>query len=331
MQLRHEQLASHLQKNLAPLYLIMGDVPLLIQEAGDAIRQAANQQGYSERHLFQVETGFSWSDFLNDAQTASLFAEKQLLELHFSAKQLGAAGGKILQSYAEKLPDQKILLILTSKLDATQQKSAWFQAIGKTGVIIPIWPIPNEQLPQWIKQRLHASGLQAEREGIQWLAERAEGNLLAAAQEIEKLRLLYESGPLSTEAIIQASSDHARFDIFQLSDAVLEGNKKRIGRILSSLQMEGTEPILILWGLTRELRILLKIKHVIEQGIQLEQALQKQQVWEKRKPLFRRALQRHTSKTLRPLLKQASEIDEMIKGLKPGNMWNELERLSYGF
>lgn len=330
MQLRHEQLTSHLQKNLAPLYLISGEVPLLIQEASDAIRKTAFQQGYTNRHLLQVETGFSWQNFLNDANTSSLFADQQLLELRFTLKQLGTTGGKILQSYATRPPAQKILLLITNKLDATQQKSAWFQAIGKIGVIIQIWPIPNEQLPQWIKQRLSAVGLQAEREGIQLLAERAEGNLLAAAQEIEKLRLVYGNGSLTTQNIIQATTDSARFDVFQLSDVILEGEKKRVYRILRSLQAEGTEPILVLWALARDLRTLLKIAHTVEQGISLEQALQKHQVWEKRKALFRRALQRHSAKTLRLLLQQASTVDEVIKGLKLGNMWDELECLAYG-
>ena len=163
MQLRHEQLTTHLQKNLAPIYLISGEVPLLIQETSDTIRKTAMQRGYTDREIFQVETGFSWETFLNNANTSSLFADQQLLELRFAPGQLGTAGSKALQSYAACPPNNKILLITTQKLDATQQKSTWFQAVGKTGITIQIWPIPNEQLPQWITQRLAAAGLQAER------------------------------------------------------------------------------------------------------------------------------------------------------------------------
>lgn len=328
MQLRHEQLATHLQKNLAPIYLISGEVPLLIQEAADSIRNAAAKRGYIDRHIFQVETGFSWPDFLNDANTCSLFADQQFLELRFAPNQLGANGSKALQAYATRPPNNKILLITTQKLDATQQKSAWFQTVGKAGISIQIWPIANEQLPQWITQRLAAASLQAEREGIQLLAERAEGNLLAAAQEIEKLRLLYGSGTVTTQAIVQATTDSARFDVFQLSDAMLQGKSKRLYRILSSLQTEGIEPILVLWAITRELRTLIKIAHSIEQGIPLEQALQKHQIWEKRKPLFRHALQHHNSVNLYPLLQQAGTIDQIIKGLQLGNVWNELMSLA---
>lgn len=327
MQLRYEQLANHLQKNLAPLYLVSGDVPLLAQECCDLIRVAAKQQGYSERQVFQVETGFSWAKLSTEIDNFSLFATKQLFELRFTPNQLGDTGSKAIQSFANKPPSDKILLITTTKLDASQQKTAWMKAVSDAGVFIQLWPIPVEQLPQWIQQRLTAAGLQAEKDGIALLAARAEGNLLAAAQEIEKLSLLGHT-LLTTDAIAQVVTDSARFDIFQLADAALLGDGKRVSRIIAGLENEGVEATLLLWALAREIRTLASIAFNIEQGIPPEQALQKQQVWEKRKSLVRKALQRHPATTWRRLLKQASKLDQIIKGLEKGNIWQELERLA---
>lgn len=329
MQLRYEQLPQHLQKNLAPMYLLSGDVPLLAQEASEAIRAAAQQQGYCDRQVFHVESGFSWPKFLAISNNLSLFANKQLLEIRLPTTQLGDGGSKALQAYAANPPPDKILLITLGKLDSTQQKSTWVQSLIKNGVFIQFWPITNDQLPQWIEKRLAAAGLRAEKTGIELLAASAEGNLLAAVQEIEKLRLLFSTANecLSTETIAQAITDNARFDIFQLADACLQGHHNRSLRILAGLRGEGVEAILVLWSLAREIRVLTQISYQIEAGQPLEQALQHQQVWEKRKHLVRQALKRHTTKSLVPLLKLAGKIDQIIKGLETGNVWNELERL----
>lgn len=329
MQLRYEQLPQHLEKNLAPIYLLSGDVPLLAQEASETIRTAAKQHGYLDRQVFHVESGFSWPKFLTVSNNLSLFAHKQLLEIRLPTTQLGDGGSKALQAYALNPPTDKILLITVGKLDSTQQKSAWVQALTKTGVFIQFWPITNEQLPQWIEKRLTAAGLRAEKAGIELLAASAEGNLLAAVQEIEKLRLLFANTNecISTETIAQTITDNARFDIFQLADTCLQGDRSRALRILLGLRGEGVEAILVLWSLAREIRVLTQIFYQIENGHALEQALQQQQVWDKRKPLVRQALKRHSSKSLVPLLKQAAKIDQIIKGLETGNAWDELERL----
>lgn len=340
MQLRYEQLPQQLAKNLAPIYLLSGDVPLLLQEASESIRLAAKQQGYLERQVFHVETGFSWANFLAESNNFSLFANQQFLELRLTTNQLGEGGSKALQNYANNPPADKILLINLGKLDAAQQKSAWVQAIIKTGVFIQFWPIPTNQLPQWIEKRLSAAGLRLEKAGVELLAASAEGNLLAAVQEIEKLRLLFATDDASgaqkasgeyplikTETIAQAITDNARFDIFQLADVCLQADRSRALRMLAGLRGEGVEAILVLWALTREVRVLAQIAFNIEAKLSLEQALQQQQVWEKRKPLVCQALKRHSSKSLVPLLKRAGKIDLIIKGLEKGNVWDELERL----
>lgn len=326
MQLRYEQLTTHLQKSLTPIYFVCGDVPFLLQEASDNIRKAAQQHGYNDKQVFQVESGFAWQEFLSTAYTFSLFSDKQFLELRLS-NTLGEGGSKAMQQYISNLPKNKILLITAQKIESQQQKSIWFQTLVKASTFVQLWPITYEQMPAWIMQRLTQAGLQTSNDGIRILAERAEGNLLAAAQEIEKLRLLYGQGTITTEAITQAVTDSARFDVFQLADACLQGNCQRALRILSGLHAEHIEPTLILWAIAREVRTLLAMSYEIASGASIDQALQKQQVWEKRKPYFRQALRSHTVNSTTIMIQHANRIDLIIKGLKIGNIWNELEQL----
>ncbi len=329
MQLRPDQLTAHLQKNLLPMYLVSGDETLLVQESCEAIRTQAVQRGFSERQVFHCETGFSWPNFFNNTNTRSLFSDKQLLELRV-VNQLGDAGSKALQAYAAKPPPDKILIIITGKLEAATQRSAWFTAIAKVGVTLQVWPLDNNQFTQWLQQRLHKAELKVPSAGIQLLLDSTEGNLLAAAQEIEKLRLLYGQGTLTTEQIATALSNHTHFDIFALGDACLQGNGKRILRILANLKGEGIEPTLILWALTRELRSLSTLATATAQGMPVERALQQQYIWEKRKPFFRHALQKHSTSTLHKLLQQAGIVDRTIKGVELGNVWDQLSRLALG-
>lgn len=329
MQLRLEQLASHLQKPLAPLYLISGDVPLFMQEACDAIRIAAHAQGYVERQTFHVESGFAWQSLMSAANNFSLFSDKQLLELRVTGSSLGDAGNKTIQAYAAKPAADKVLLVTMNKLEASTQRSAWFQAVANAGVVMQLWPLEKAQLPRWISERLVKAQLQVEPAGVQLLADYAEGNLLAAQQEIDKLQLIYNSNNvIKAEEIAQTINDNARFDVFALSDAALQGDSKRVIRILGNLKGEGAETVLILWALTRELRSLVNQARLLTQGIAVEKILQEQRVWDKRKPLVRAALQRHSLARLQQLLKQASVVDYMIKGLQTGNVWDELADLS---
>jgi DNA polymerase-3 subunit delta len=330
MQLRYEQLTPHLQKQLAPIYLISGDVPLLMQEACDAIRAAVRKQEYLDRQVFYVESNFAWQNLLNAANSGSLFSHKQLLELRIAGNSLGEAGSKALQTYMSRLPIDKILLIAIGKLEASAQRANWFQTLLKIGVVVQLWPIEKAQLPRWIAERLASVGLKAEAAGVQLLADYAEGNLLAAQQEIEKLRLIYSAGLVKTEDIAAAISDNARFDVFTLTDTMLQGDGKRVLRIFGGLKEEGVDPVLILWALARELRSLVASAYALTCGTALEKILQEQRVWEKRKPLVRAALQRHSLIKLRHFLQQASVIDRIIKGLEPGNVWDGLMDLGLG-
>jgi DNA polymerase-3 subunit delta len=327
MQLRYEQLQAHVNKALAPVYLLSGAEPFLIDEGRRIIHAAAHKQGYTERQSWQVETGFAWQQLLTSANALSLFSNKELIEIRCTSNQLNETAAKILQSYIDNIPPDKILLIITDKLTPAQQKSSWYQNLLKAGVAIQIWPLESDALLQWLKQRMTAAKLTTSPEGLQLLAERAEGNLLAIAQEIEKLSLLYPQQTLTVENIAEAVNDSARFDVFALSDAILQGNGNRIVRILYCLKDEGIEPILILWAVTKEIRTLTTIIEQLVQGANIEKILIEQRIWDKRKPLIRQALQRHKLKAWHQLLQQASTIDCMIKGLKPGNVWDELIRL----
>lgn len=325
--MRYEQLTTHLTKPLLPLYWLSGDTPFLLQEASDAIRATATAQGYAERLVFHVENNFDWQQFLNNANTFSLFATRQLLELRIQ-QSLNDVGKKTLQAYAKNPPTDKILLLTSTKIESQTQKTAWFNAIINHGVFIPVWPITIENLPRWITARAAAKNIKLHPQAVTLLAALGEGNLLAIAQEIEKLKLLYDDAPITADMAMEALSDHARFDIFQLSDAILQGDLHRTLRIVTILQAEGAEPVLVLWTLTRDIRTMLSICDAVNKGSSLDQAMQKQKLWDKQKPLIYKALQRHTVASLKTLLQHASKIDTIIKGVAAGNVWNELQQLS---
>ncbi|MCP5420086.1 MAG: DNA polymerase III subunit delta [Gammaproteobacteria bacterium] len=330
MRLRFEQLAAHLAKGLAPVYLVHGDEPLLLQEAGDVIRQAARAQGYAERVCLTVETGFVWPTLLHHAANQSLFADKRLLELRLDNAKPGDEGSKTLCAYTTQLPPDVVLLVTAGKLDPASQKSRWFTALDTAGVILPLWPIDRQRLPAWIEQRLIGKGLRPTPEAVALLVERVEGNLLAAAQEIDKLYLLYGTGPLDAEQIMAAVSDSARYNIYELVDAGLAGQAARAARILSGLRGEGLEPVLVAWALHREIRLLNLLAFELGKGQSTETALTRHKVWEKRKPLLRQALQRLSLASCRALLRACSHLDQAIKGAVLGDPWDMALQISLG-
>lgn len=327
MKLPFDRLSSQLQKNLAPLYLISGDEPLLMQEACDAIRAEAHKAGYGERQVFHFDSSANWDAFFASVNNYSLFSPRQLLEIHFKQAKLGANGSKILQNYTAELPPDTVLLLTMDKLDAASQKSAWMQAIDKVGLIVQIWPIEVAQLPNWIKQRLAQWNLKADAAAIQMLAEKSEGNLLALKQEIEKLSLLYPQAMLTAEMVCTAITDNARYDLFQLIDAALQGEGKKTLRIIQTIQAERQEPTLVLWAIARELRSLAMISYKLVQGDDWNQVARQHGIWEKRKGLIKQALSRHKTVIWQRMLQQASAIDRIIKGAEAGNVWEELTKL----
>ena len=318
------QLDTALKKSLKPLYLISGDVPLLLQETRDKIRQAAELSGFLQREVFTIESGFNWEVIHQRLQTRSLFSEKTMIDLRLPKWEEQAS--KVLQNYLNTPSNDLLLIISTPKLTSAQQKTKWFKAIANAGETISIWPISIRELPQWIQQRFRTLGIQADTESIALLAEWTEGNLLATQQAIEKLELLYPNQEITRDIMSRILHDNARFTVFDLSNAILLGNAKRMTRILSHLRSEGVEPTLILWSLTREIRQLIPLFDQKERGTPINQLLQKE--WQSRKPLINAILQRQNYRNLLHYLQDAHKIDGMIKGLNTGNYWHALESLA---
>jgi len=322
--LRPEQLGGALRKSLAPVYLVSGDDPLLVQEACDNIRQAARKAGFTERERHHVDAKFDWDQLLTSANSLSLFAERKILELRIDNGKPGTEGGKALMSYCANPSEDNLLLIVTPKIDGSSQRSKWFKTVEKTGAFIQIWPITVQQLPRWIDQRLQQAGLSASREAIDLLAARVEGNLLAASQEIEKLKLLVPDGQVDAEAIAGMVADSARYDVFTLTDKALHGDARAAVKTLHGLKGEGTDATVVLWALAREIRTLSQMAHNLQQGQSFDRAARSAGVWDKRKPLVNNALRRLKLAQLHTLIRKANAIDKAIKGLRNAEPWDEL-------
>jgi DNA polymerase-3 subunit delta len=329
LKLRVDQIAQHLQGGLKPVYLLSGDEALQMMEVSDAIRRAARAAGYSDRQVLEVDSSFDWRDLGGLSSNLSLFAELKLIDLRIPTGKPGRDGAAALGDYCNNLPADTILLISSGKLDAAQTKSKWYQTIEKVGATVQIWPVDIGQLPQWIVQRARALGFDLSVDAAQLLSERVEGNLLACAQELEKLKLLYpQQAQLGFDEVDQASGESSRYNIFTLVDAALAGERARVCRIMSGLEGEGVEPVQVAWALDREIRMMATISEAVARGERPEQAMTQQHVWQKRKPLVQAGLQRHPVKRWRQLQLRMGRLDRLIKSSEQGNSWDELLQLS---
>ncbi|MGV6826602.1 MAG: DNA polymerase III subunit delta [bacterium] len=327
MQLKPGQLASHLSKQLAPIYLVSGDEPLQQMESCDAIREAARKNGYSSREIMEVDTRFDWNRLQSEADALSLFAEKKIIDLRIPSGKPGREGGAALTAYAQNLPEDTLLLITLPKLDQAQQRSKWFTSLDKQGVVIRLWPLKDRELNQWISQRMHQAGLQPGPGAVELLAERIEGNLLAARQEIEKLALHPGPGQISREVLADSVADSARYDVFSLADTALGGDATQSSRIISGLQAEGVALPLLLWSLTREVRLLCQLHHAIKNGKSPDQALTAARVWKSRAPLVKRGLQRLSYPRCQALLSKCQQADASSKGAGDTDPWILVEQI----
>ena len=328
MKIKANQLNTHLKKQgVSKLYFVTGDEPLQMMESMDMLRQNARSQGFSERTVLTVEKGFDWQSLNQHADNFSLFAVKRLLELQLGKQSFGNEGIKALQHYITHATEDTVLLISADKLDASKQKTKWFELIDKQGIVVQVMPIDKTQLPQWVQQRLYQAGLQASTEAVTMIAERSEGHLLACAQEIEKLKLLYGEGHIDAEQVLEAVADSARYEVFDWIDTVLAGNVVRCVHQLTRLRGEGVEVILLAWALTREIRNLYQMAYALKQGQKQEQVFKIFRVWQQRKQLVSLALKRHKLSDWQTYLLKTVELDKMIKGMSPGNPWDALQRL----
>ncbi len=306
MQITLKQLHTHLKGPLAPIYLLSGETPLLIQESRDAIRQASIQAGYEHFQRLTIEPGFEWTQLIQLTNNHYLFGNQSFIELHNLTGKFDAEAAKILLAYCSQLPTQTILLITTAKLSSAQQKSRWYQAISKIGITLSIWPPKNQELFQWLNNRMLQRGLKPNHAAVQLLAELTEGNLLASQQAIIKLDLLYPQKAIGIQEITTVMHDSAQFTVFALSQYMLQGDARNVVRVLQHLQAEDFEPALVLWLLARECRELLSATSSRQGTVRLN------------------------SDQLKNLLSACHETDQIIKGIKPGHAWEALTQISLG-
>ncbi len=334
MKLNSAQLSRQLQDSLAPVYVVSGDDPLLTGEVADQIRAACRQAGSEERQVYHVERSFDWSQLHDASHSLSLFAQKRLIELRIPGGKPGDEGGKAIMAWLDMPPEDTTLLISLPKLDGASQRTKWAKALTDhpQSRFIQIWPIEAQQLPGWMRDRLASAGLHASPDALELLSARVEGNLLAAAQEIEKLKLYCQNGQLDLQTVQQAVADSARFDVFNLVDAMLKAEPQHALRILQGLKSEGVEAPIVLWSLAREIRALANMAQDIRRNIPLDRifASQRPPVWDKRKPLLTQALQRHPVHAWEQWLRAAQIIDEQIKGQHPGSAWDGLAAIVAG-
>ena len=321
MRIKPEQLKSSLQKKLMPVYFLTGDEPLQLAELADAIRQSAKDSGFENREILSVDHSFQWHELAFAADSLSIFSDKKVLDLRLPSGSPGIEGSKALINYCERIPEETILLITAGKVSSSTFKAKWMDAIDKKGVIIQVWPLDGQDLLRWLDHRMQQRGISTDNEGLRILASRIEGNLLAAAQEIEKLYVLYGTGKLSNQQIFDVVADSSRYDVFKLIDAVLSSDINRILKILTALRSEGIAAPIVLWALTREARTLIKIKTALSQGQNKETVFTANQIWDKRKQLINNALNRLNDSQLNTILVLSAKADRQIKGQEQGDIW----------
>lgn len=317
-----------LQKNLAgselrPAYLIAGEEHLLVLEAADALRIRARELGYVEREVLDAEGSFDWDALARSASAMSLFASRKLIDLRLPTGKPGKDGSAAIIEFCKDPPPDTILLITANEW-SSKHAAAWVEAIDRIGIFVPVWPLKANELADWIKQRMASRGLKPDRGAIDALIERIEGNLLAAAQEIEKLALLHGGKPLDAETLEELVADSSRFDVFKLTDAALGGDSARALRILEGLRAEGEQVAGLLGWITNQLQLLARLASA---GSNLSAAFRSEHVWPAREGMYRKALGRADSGHWQACLAQAALVDRVSKGRGFGDAWRETERL----
>ena len=344
MRVNIQSLSISDDKPLLPVYLLFGDEILLLEEACIELRRKAQAQGYSERVSYVAEQGFDWDELLQSASSMSLFADKQLIELRLPTGKPGQAGSRVLCELLENLPADTMLLIICGSVDKSAQNQKWFKAIDSAGVTAEAKEIKLNDFPGWIAGRLRNKGLLADQASIALLAHYFEGNLLAAAQEIDLLALNTGAvgetslGSNSTPdakkqlAALQSSiSDNSRFSVFSYLDACLAGDWQRTCRILDGLKAEKDEAVFLVVMLGREVRKISQMAFALANGYNRDQVFKQHRIWYQRQPVFDRAIKRHGQAGWQAILQQVAKIDKILKGRAQSegiSVWFDIEKLS---
>ncbi|ABM62907.1 DNA polymerase III subunit delta [Halorhodospira halophila] len=321
---RPETLHRQLERGPLPrVCFIAGEEPLLQREATDAVRRAAREAGHSEREVLDVDAGFDWGWLTEAASSLSLFGDRRLLEVRMPGGKPGRDGAEALKAYCQDPPEDTVLLLTSGRLERSARESAWARALAEAGIFVYCWPVPGRDMPRWVAERLRRAGLQADPEAAALIAERSEGNLLAADQAVEKLRLLVGSGTaVDVETAAGALADSARYTVDDLADAALDAEWTRALRVLATLREEGVQPPLILWALARDIRVAARLAAGADEGV-----LQRERIWKRRVGRLRQAARRHPAGAWRQLLQRCHRVDRAIKGLPPGDPWEQLRAL----
>ena len=332
MRISSEQLEQHLTRELRPLYTVFGPETLLALEASDRIRARARAAGYTEREVLTAESGFNWTQLAFAASSQSLFASRRLLELRIPTGKPGAEGGAALQAYSESLPPETVTLVYLHDIDWRALKTAWFVALEESGVAVEARSVPRKALPQWLAGRLKAQNQDADTKTLEFIADRVEGNLMAAYQEVQKLALLHPAGTISFEQVREAVLDVARYDVFNVGEALAEGDVARIARMLDGLRGEGVAPPLVLWAMTEEIRAIGKIITGLAAGRPISSLWREARIWgPTHQNVMQQNCRRFSLAQVSEALRHAAAIDRTIKGLNKGDVWDQLLQLALRF
>lgn len=328
MKLPLRQLSSHLERGLSGIYLIAADEPLLVGDAADAVRHAAKAQGFTERTTYFVERGFRWDAVKAGSDSLSLFATRRIIELRMASPKPGDAGAKLIRSLAEQGdPDRLTIISIQSRLDSSASRSVWVKTVEKHGVVVDIRPVTRAELPAFIRQRAGRYGLTLAADGAEALADRVEGNLLAADQELAKLALIHDDARIDADTVLRSVATSARFDVFRLGDAVISGDLARAMTVLDGLRAEGIAAPLVVWSLVREITLLARLKSGAAKGRGVDELMADQHIWQSRRPAIRRALGRYSNARLRYLVQRAAAVDRAVKGLDRTPVWEAVTGL----
>lgn len=322
--LNADTLPSAIKQAFKPVYLISGDETLLVQESCMRIRAQARELGFTQHEIHHAEAQFNWDNLMMSANALSLFAEKKILEVRIPNGKPGDKGSKALKAYCDSVPEDTLLLLVLPKIDKRSESSAWYKAVAAAGDTVTIWPVGAQQLPRWIEQRLCKSGLNADPDAIAILCAKVEGNLLAAVQEIEKLKLICDSNIIDANTMASAVMDSSRYNVFDLIDKALAGDARAAVSCLSGLRSEGTSAPVLLWALANQLRTLLQVKALTDTGRSFENAANQSKVWKNKQTLVKRSHQRISTAQLLQILRKCALADKIIKGVALGDEWNEL-------
>jgi DNA polymerase-3 subunit delta len=319
-----DKLTAQLQRDALPVYVVSGDDPLLMQEACDEIRAALRAKGFVERELFHIERGFDWSEVLYSSNSMSLFSDKKIIELRMSSSKPGDDGARALTELCQTPSPDNCLLVVMPRVESTTQRSKWFKTLESTGGLMQVWPVDAKNLPRWIENRFRRAGLRATTDAAVALADKVEGNLLAAVQEIERMKLCTDGAEIGVETVLEGVADSARYDVFLLIDAALAGNTARAVRIVEGLRLEGVEPLFVVNMLARELRSLISMSFAMRRGESEDAVMKRWRVWDRRKPIVSLCLKRHGGEALEGLHERLVAADRMVKGLGPGRAWDQI-------